>query len=339
LPPGVAGHPGMPMGHPGALGAPGSVPMHPAQLAALQQQMRMMQVMQMQQAQAAQLAAAQGAPGGYPYPYPGMPGMAPPMMGGPMAAPGQPMPYAGGFGGGGFGGNPYASGGKDFGKGKEGDKGKGKGFGFGFGKGKGKGKGKFKGKKGEGKGEGKGDDDKVGEDGEKIEQEKRPEIELSPIAQAQRSARMRFEKDVIDRLQGRWQDEAEPATIYTVEGNLCSVDAGDGSRVFRNRLTVYGHELCWDARRFWHYLDLKALYAAGEAGQSADRVEWTPAKDSPPTREIKWIPAPPLPEKTDSEKAKEEEEAKANEDADAPKEEGEAAATEEAPAEEKPTSE
>mmetsp|Transcript_73776 Transcript_73776/g.186550 ORF Transcript_73776/g.186550 Transcript_73776/m.186550 type:complete len:404 (-) Transcript_73776:413-1624(-) len=205
-------------------------------------------------------------------------------------------------------------------------RGKGKGKGK-KGKGKGKGKGKFKGK-------GKGEDGEGGDkDGEKKEGEEggaegeakeksgvgsivsaqrearqREEGRFSPIVSAQRDARMRFEKDVLDRIQGRWVDETDSNTTYVVEGNVCSVSSGDGGRGFRNRLSVYGVEMCWDARRFWHYLNLQELYAAGD---NVEKLEWNPAKDSPPTQQIVWLKAPPLPE--GEEEAKEEDEAKEEE--------------------------
>ena len=81
--------------------------------------------------------------------------------------------------------------------------------------------------------------------------------------------------------------EEDPGISYHVEGNVCSV-AGQGSRTFRNRLSVYGGELCWDAKRFWHVLNFSALPPAGEEVQ---RVEWNPGKTSPPTKQIMWIRA------------------------------------------------
>merc|ERR1711957_1020163 len=45
-------------------------------------------------------------------------------------------------------------------------------------------------------------------------------------------------------------------------------------------------EFCWDARRFWHFIDTKALYSDAE---QAIRVEWNPGKDSPPTEKITWV--------------------------------------------------
>ncbi|CAE8601901.1 unnamed protein product [Polarella glacialis] len=131
----------------------------------------------------------------------------------------------------------------------------------------------------------------------------------SAINQAQRTAQQRFEKDLLDRVQGNWVDEADPDTSYLVEGCLCSVSGGENARTFRNRLGVYGGELCWDARRFWHNLNLNALPPLGE---EVLRVEWNPAEGSPPTKQIVWVKGPPLPE---GGAAKEEEDEPANEDA------------------------
>eukprot|EP00927_Polykrikos_kofoidii_P014654 TRINITY_DN16463_c0_g1_i1.p1 TRINITY_DN16463_c0_g1~~TRINITY_DN16463_c0_g1_i1.p1 ORF type:complete len:340 (+),score=74.00 TRINITY_DN16463_c0_g1_i1:86-1105(+) len=265
-------------------GGGASGPMYPSEVAAMQQ-MRWMQAMQ----QAATFAAAGR---GYPFPYPGMhPGMHPEMQPGLFGM----MPMVGGgqmaFNDDTMGAGGQAKGGKGFGKGY------GKGFGKGFGKGKGKGKVKGKGFGKFGKG-GKGTNgeeagaelqDGVSEGGDAQLGEKSE----TSISDAQRAARLRFEKDVLDRLQGRWQDADEDSTTYLVDGNLCSVSGGDTGRVFRNRLFVFGHEMCWDARRFWHYLDLKALFASGD---TVERAEWKPAKDSPPTREIVWLKLPDLPD-------------------------------------------
>lgn len=81
--------------------------------------------------------------------------------------------------------------------------------------------------------------------------------------------------------------EEDPSISYHVEGSVCAV-AGQSSRTFRNRLSVYGGELCWDAKRFWHVLNFGALPPAGEEVQ---RVEWNPGKTSPPTKQIIWIRA------------------------------------------------
>jgi len=207
----------------------------------------------------------------------------------------------GGKGGDGYGGYGGYGGGGGYSGGYGGFDGKGKGK-----KGKGKGKGKF----GKGKGKGKDEEDgekKEGEEGEKKEgdeeksapssvaaaQREARDSRFSPIASAQREARLRFEKDILDRMQGRWGDEADPNITYVVEGSICSVSSGDGGRGFRNRLSVYGVEFCWDARRFWHYLNLPELYSQGEI---AEKLEWNPAKDSPPTTQIVWNRLPPLSE-------------------------------------------
>lgn len=210
----------------------------------------------------------------------------------------------------------YASGLFAKGKGKKG-KGKPKGYGA-----YGKGKGKFKGKDADGEGD-KADDGDDAAEGEGKEEgyERSPKREnrfspivnaqreahhrfekesrVSPIVNAQREARQRFEKDILDKIQGRWVDEADPNTSYVVEGNICSVSSANGGRGFRNRLSVYGVEMCWDARRFWHYLNLQELHKPGDP---PERLEWNPAKDSPPTQQIVWLKAPPLPEgETDAE--------------------------------------
>jgi len=268
-------------------GGAGTAPaMHPQQMqqAAMQQHMAMMRQMQMMQAQ--MQAAAAAASRGFPFGQlqPGYAQGAMPSVGGQMA-PGAYgyAPYSGAGDATNFGGSP--------GKGA----GRGKGFGKGF---KGKGKGKSSGRgstrpKGEGE-EADGDGEAAGEGSDEEEGARASRGQPSVISQAQRSARLRFEKDVLDRIQGRWTDESSPETTYTVEGNLVAVAGAEQSgRVFRNRLGVYGYEICWDARRFWHYLDLQALYAAGD---QVDKVQWAPGKDSPPTQAITWLRAPPLPE-------------------------------------------
>jgi len=164
-----------------------------------------------------------------------------------------------------------------------------------FGKGKGKGKGW--------KGVGVGSMDTPGS--ADWESDPRRQIELaqkrakqrdrSSIQQAQRSAQQRFEKDYLDRVQGAWVDAADPETTYMVEGGLCSVSGG--SRVFRNRIGLYGGDLCWDARRFWHYLNVNALPPAGEL---VERVEWNPGEGSPPTKQIVWLRAPDQPERQEA---------------------------------------
>merc|ERR1712187_18479 len=161
----------------------------------------------------------------------------------------------------------------------------------------------FKGKGEKGKGEEQGGEPKEGEEveGEEGESKKpsRPEKDVPPVVLAQRAARARFEKDILDKLQGRWKDEDEEGTFYSVEGNVCAVSTSDAeARTFRNRLGVFGHDFCWDARRFWHYLDMKAL---SDAGDTPETVTWTPGKDSPATRPITWLRAPPEPEKEEKE--------------------------------------
>lgn len=264
---------------PGSSTAPEVTAMSQQHQMAMLQHMRWMQAMQAQAARASIASPYSLQPG-----YPGAPDGGLSAAYAAWSAYGGNTSFGGGVGGLGIFGTPFP------------EKGRGKGK---F-KGKGKGKGKGKDFKGEGKGavgREEKNDDEVGEENGECEGE--GEIgagkftEGSSISQAQRSARLRFEKDIIDRLQGRWLDESEPDTVYTVDGSLCSVASGNGGRVFRNRLSVYGVDLCWDARRFWHYLDLPALYAAGDV---PERVEWNPGKDSPPTRCIVWLRAPPEPE-------------------------------------------
>jgi len=204
-----------------------------------------------------------------------------------------------------------------------GEKGDGKGRGFGFGKGKGKGKGW----KGGGFGGGSPAFDPassagtwfppggaLGDPRRQIElaQRRAKQRDRSAISQAQRSAQQRFERDLLERVQGHWVDASDPGTTYVVEGGLCSVTSAENSRVFRNRLGVYGGELCWDARRFWHYLSLSSLPPLGEP---VERVEWNPGEGSPQTRQIVWLRAAPQ---------QEEEDGKIGEDGEAEDEEGNA---------------
>lgn len=112
------------------------------------------------------------------------------------------------------------------------------------------------------------------------------------IIQAQRSALQRFEKDHMERLQGRWYDATDPKTTYVVDGPLLSVAGGEGERVFRNRLAVFNGDICWDARRFWHKLNVDTLPPVGEEVQ---RVEWTPGEGSAPTKPVVWQRSPPDP--------------------------------------------
>jgi len=176
----------------------------------------------------------------------------------------------------------------------------GKGRGFGKGKGKGKGKG--------GKSFGGAGYSSAGYSNEPVDasvdpkraiemaQRRAKQRDTSAISQAQRAAQQRFERDLLDRVQGRWADASDPATIYKVEGSLCSVFAGDNSRVFRNRLSVFGGKFCWDAVRWWHTLVLSSLPPVGE---EVERVEWTPGEGSAPTRPVVWLRAPPEPEAED----------------------------------------
>mmetsp|Transcript_30147 Transcript_30147/g.55009 ORF Transcript_30147/g.55009 Transcript_30147/m.55009 type:complete len:315 (+) Transcript_30147:90-1034(+) len=211
------------------------------------------------------------------------------------------QPYGAGAGGQGMGGQGgcygawgYGAGGSYLG-GKSNGKGKGKG--------KGRGKGFFSGEKGYDKGssmsgaydpwkpEG-GVDIYDGQDPRRaieIAQRRAKQRDRSAISGAQRCAQQRFEQSLLDRIQGRWTDEADPGCTYNVEGNLCSVSSTANPRVFRNRITLYGGDLCWDARRFWHYLKIDSLPPVGE---EVERVEWTPGEGSPPTQPIIWIKAP-----------------------------------------------
>lgn len=170
-----------------------------------------------------------------------------------------------------------------------------KGFGKGgkaFGKGKGKGFSK-------GSGPGAGADsrqpwDLSGSDDPRrqieLAQRKAKQRDREAIIQAQRSALQRFERDHMERLQGRWYDATDPNTTYTVDGPLLSVAGGEGERVFRNRLAVFNGDICWDARRFWHKLNVDTLPPVGEEVQ---RVEWTPGEGSAPTKPVVWQRTPP----------------------------------------------
>jgi len=255
--------------------------------------------------QAAQMQAMQqtrGYTGGgymYPTPYPGDPqggaSGSSPIPGGGAPDGGQSAAYSSWYGGGGgYGGGFGGAKGSDGGEKGKGDFFKGKG------KSKGKGNGGWKG--GLPPFGGNGDVGFGGPGGWTPPGDPRHQIELaqrraklrdrSAIAQAQRSAQLRFEKDLLDRVQGSWVDESDPATSYVVEGSLCSVSGGENSRVFRNRISLYGSELCWDARRFWHYLNLNALPPNGE---EVERVEWTVGEGSPPTKPIIWLRGEPPP--------------------------------------------
>jgi len=247
--------------------------------------------------------------------------------------------YGGGYGGGMQAG--CAGGGakgSSSGVGEKGD-GKGKGFG-GFGKGKGKGKG-WKGGMGSpfsgGYSGGPGADlgGASGDPRRQIElaQRRAKQRDRATISQAQRSAQQRFERDLLERIQGSWVDASDSSTSYVVEGGICAVSGGENSRTFRNRLGVYGGELCWDARRFWHRLDLNSLPPADE---TVERVEWSPGEGSPPTRPIIWIRGPPPVEVNGAEEgeAAAEEDGKEGEPAaeDDGKDDGEGDAEEPAPA-------
>jgi len=105
------------------------------------------------------------------------------------------------------------------------------------------------------------------------------------IQQAQKSAAMRFEKDIVDRLQGQWYDASDPIASYVVEGSMCHVSAGENARIFRNRLVVFNGELCWDAKRYWHKLNMDSLPPLGEEVES---LEWSPGEGSPPPKAIVW---------------------------------------------------
>lgn len=275
-----------------------------------------------QQAQM-QAAMMRGFPGGYMNMYGGF-AQGPPMQGMAGSAPSAGTVPGGGAADGGYsaafaawastyggGGGCYGCGGYGMptgggcgpkGCGKS-EKGKGKGFGKGFGKGKGKNYTKGMGTVRERLDQPGGADGGTGSDrGGGDSADPRRQIEMaqrkaklrdrSAITQAQRCAQQRFERDFLDRVQGYWLDDSDPNTAYSVEGSLCSVASSDSTRIFRNRLSVFGGELCWDARRFWHNLNLAALPPAGE---QVTRVEWTPGEGSPPTKPIVWIRTEEMP--------------------------------------------
>jgi len=114
--------------------------------------------------------------------------------------------------------------------------------------------------------------------------------ERSAISQAQRSAQMRFEKDLLDRVQGNWIDESDNTVGYVVEGSMCTVSGGENARVFRNRISLYNGELCWDARRWWHKLNITSL---PPGGAPVERVEWMLGEGSPMVKDIVWIRGEP----------------------------------------------
>mmetsp|Transcript_2215 Transcript_2215/g.4666 ORF Transcript_2215/g.4666 Transcript_2215/m.4666 type:complete len:319 (+) Transcript_2215:124-1080(+) len=256
--------------------------------------------------------------------YGGYPGAMYPMQ--PYAAGGGGQGMGGAQGCGGYGSWGYGGGGGGYGGGKSNGQGKG-----GKGKGKGRGKGFFSGEKGYDKGgsmagaydlwkpEGSVDiyDGTDPRRAIEIAQRRAKQRDRSAISVAQRCAQQRFEQNLLDRIQGRWIDESDPGCTYVVEGSLCSVSSTANPRVFRNRITLYGGELCWDARRFWHYLKIDSLPALGE---EVARVEWIPGEGSPPTQPITWLKA-----------TSQEEDAPG--DGEAPREEGEEGDEAEAPAE------
>eukprot|EP00931_Biecheleriopsis_adriatica_P023535 TRINITY_DN14846_c0_g1_i1.p1 TRINITY_DN14846_c0_g1~~TRINITY_DN14846_c0_g1_i1.p1 ORF type:complete len:256 (+),score=49.74 TRINITY_DN14846_c0_g1_i1:110-769(+) len=158
----------------------------------------------------------------------------------------------------------------------------------------------FPGGKGRGKGKGKGKSS--GYKGSRDEDSSDPRRQIAAaqrraanregcaIADAQRAAQQRFEKDILDRLEGKWVDEADSSIAYEVQECYVTVSGGGNGRTFRNRLGAYGVDLCWDAKRFWHNLNMTALPPKGE---TVERVEWNPAEGSPPTKQIVWVKAPP----------------------------------------------
>merc|ERR1719446_393403 len=75
---------------------------------------------------------------------------------------------------------------------------------------------------------------------------------------------------------------------------MLSVETTDKDRIFKNRLSIFNGDICWDARRFWHKINVdKDLPPVGE---EVERVEWTPGEGSGPTKPIVWQrTAPPEP--------------------------------------------
>ena len=137
----------------------------------------------------------------------------------------------------------------------------------------------FKGAKGKGKGRGKGKGKSYFSDDDPrrqslMAQRQAQQRDRAAIISAQKSAQQRFEKDLLDRVQGKWKDEEDPTISYHVEGSVCSV-SGQSTRTFRNRLSIYGGELCWDAKRFWHNLNFNALPPSGGRGGTCWVESWT----------------------------------------------------------------
>jgi len=177
------------------------------------------------------------------------------------------------------------------GKGKFGGKGGLKG-----GKGGGK-QGGLKGGRTKGKGVDDGDADDDAADVDRVDEQDfntKERKEEPPIVKAQRDARERAEAIILKKLQGRWADAADSDITYVVEGNTVSVSNSKGGRVFHNRLSMYGTEFCWNAKRFWHDLNLQALNSSEQ--ELPCRVEWNPGKSSPPAEQIIWKALPPEPE-------------------------------------------
>merc|ERR1719416_150146 len=142
------------------------------------------------------------------------------MLGGGCGGGGAMPGMGGGFnkgGGKGKGDHHYFKGGKGFKDGGKGFKGKG-----------------FKGEKGFDKGEGKGKYGGFGGDGAydfsgdprrqiQLAQRRAKGRERGAIQQAQKSAQLRFEKDLLDRVQGSWVDESDNTSGFVVEGSICAV--------------------------------------------------------------------------------------------------------------------
>jgi len=156
-------------------------------------------------------------------------------------------------------------------------------------------------------GKGKSKDGEEGEEGAEGEDsaDRAPRVRKDepPIVKAQREARERAEAIILKQLQGRWVDKADEQITYTVEGNTVSVANKNGGRVFHNRLSMYGVEFCWNAKRFWHDVNLTELQASGD--EPVETVEWNPGKGSPPAEQIVWLRVPPEPEKEEGDATEE----------------------------------